>query len=485
MERPDRAVSYIGKPLPRDEDFRFLRGLGNYTDDIELPEAAYAAFVRSPHAYARITSIATNAAARRPGVLAVLTAREWAQASLGAVPCQFPIHSSDGAPMNQATRPVFADDTVRHVGDTVAAVITETRARSLDAAELVEVHYEPLPAVIDAARALDPDSPIVHEGIGTNLVQKVEHGDPAATEAAFAEAYHVTEIELRNTRAAGLPIEPRSYLGWYDSSRDRYTLWATAQNPHQQQRWLAKHVLHVPISKVRVIVPDVGGGFGIKGYFYPEEAVVLWGSRLVGRPVGWTETRAESFVVDTHARDMATKAKMAFGRAGRVLGLEETVFHDPSHYSYPHTLHLAVIVVDVETGAITLRAYYKVDDAGRIVNPLVVHGQVHGGLGQGIGQALLERIVYDPESGQPLTGSFMDYAMPRADDMPSFVTDFQETPNPNNVLGVKGCSESGVCGPTAAIGNAIVDALWDLGVRHLDIPYTPERVWRTIRAARN
>ena len=167
------------------------------------------------------------------------------------------------------------------------------------------------------------------------------------------------------------------------------------------------------------------------------------------------------------------------------LGLEETVFEDPTHYSNPVALHLAVVRVDIETGVVTLREYFTVDDCGRVINPLVVQGQVHGGLGQGIGQALLEQIVYDPETGQLLTGAFTDYAMPRADDLPSFKGEFIESFNANNPLGVKGGSESGVCGPTAAIGNAIVDATWDLGVRHLDIPYTPERVWRALQNSDN
>lgn len=780
---------YVGKPLLRDEDYRFLRGDGQYTADIEVPNAAWAAFVLSPHGHARLKSISSEVAASMPGVLTVLTADDWEKLGYGFPICQFVVDSSDGTPMNSASRPVFASGSVRHVGDTVAAVIAETREQALDAAECIEVDYEPLEAVTNPAHALDADAPIIHEDLGTNLVQRVEHGDKLATERAFAEAAHVTELELPNARIAGLPMEPRVAIGRYERSSARFTLWATLQNPHMYRQWIAGDVLGVSLHRLRVISPDVGGGFGVKAFFYPEPAVVLGASKLLGRPVRWTATRSEAFMVDSHARDIVTRAQMAFDAEGHILavrgeaftsygaylssaapvilaalfpkmvsglyrtkaahfvvhgvytnaapvdayrggtqapthinerlletgaaelgfdanelrrknylrkqdypymnplggsydsgdpreqheclmrladydalvqerarlkatgvrlgigvagfvettgmgpsrslagmgvggwesavvrvhpdgkvvmfvgthshgqsheitfrqvaadalglpienieftqgdtelgpgnfgtaaaraisivgaaivkasqriiskatilaahhlecaeadieyadgefsiagtdrgvsftevanlaytggdypeegfelGLEETVFEDPTHYSNPIGIHLAVVIVDDETGGVALRDYYTVDDCGRVVNPMVVHGQVHGGLGQGIGQALLEQIVYEPESGQLITGSFIDYAMPRADDLPSFHGELMESYNPNNPLGVKGGSESGVCGSTAAIGNAIVDALSDLGVRHLDMPYTPERVWRAIASA--
>ena len=778
---------YVGKPLLRDEDYRFLRGEGQYTADIELPNAAWVAFVRSPHAHARIVNIDSDTSSAMPGVLTVLTASEWQALGFGAPTCPFIVDSTDGTPMNLADRPVFASDVVRHVGDTVAAVVAETREQALDAAECIEVDYDPLPAVINPARALDADAPIVHEHLGTNLAQRVEHGDKSATDRAFAAAAHVTELELPNARVAGLPMEPRVAIGLYERSTTRYTLWASLQNPHMYRNWIATEVLGISLHRLRVISPDVGGGFGVKAFFYSEPAVVLAASRLVGRPVRWTSTRSEAFMVDSHARDLVTRAQMAFDSEGNILairgetftsygayvsnaapiilaalfpkmlsglyrtkaaylavngvytnatpvdayrggtqapahinerlveagaaelgldaialrvknylsssdypydnpiggsydsgdppvqhdrlmqlanydalrqerlelrgkgvrlgigmagfvettgmgpsrslagsgvggwesavvrvhpdgkvvlfvgthshgqsheitfrqvaadalglpiedieftqgdtelgpgnfgtaaaraisivgaaivrasqriidkgarlaahhlecahadieyadgeftiagtdrilpfvevvrlaytgedypeegfelGLEETVFEDPTHYSNPIGIHLAVVIVDEQTGRVTLRDYFTVDDCGRVVNPMVVHGQVHGGLGQGIGQALLDEIVYEPDSGQLVTGSFVDYAMPRADDLPSFQSELIESYNPNNPLGVKGGSESGVCGPTAAIGNAIVDALDDLGVRHIDMPYTPERVWRAIR----
>ena len=239
---------YIGKSLRRDEDFRFLRGRGNYTDDIELPDAAHAAFVRSPHAHARIERIDTARATAMAGVLRVLTAEDWRAAGLGVLPCLSPVPFSDGRPMNEALRPVFARGKVRHVGDTVAVVIAETRYQALDAAEAVEVDYTALPALIDAAKALDPDAPILHEEFGTNLVHQVEQGDAAAAEAAFRRAHHVTELEFRHGRVTGNPMEPRAYQGAYDPARAHYTLWASSQMPHLWRHWFAKHTLYVPIN---------------------------------------------------------------------------------------------------------------------------------------------------------------------------------------------------------------------------------------------
>ena len=785
---------YVGQSLRRDEDYRLLTGRGQYTDDIPLPDVVHAAFVRSPHAHARMLSIDTTEAARMPGVLLTLTGEEWDGYGLGRLlPCITPVPFDDGRPMNEVLRPILARDKVHHVGDTVAVVVAETPAQALDAAEAVWVEYEDLPVVTDVAEAADPTAAVIHEQFGTNVVFIVEHGDAERTEEAFARAHHVTKIEMRNARITGNPMEPRAYLGHYDPATGRYTLYGSMQCPHPIQRWIAEYALRVPINRIRVVAPDVGGGFGPKAFFYPEQPVVLWASRLVGRPVRWTATRQEGLMTDTHARDHATKAQMAFDREGRVLGmrvdtvagfgayqsnfnafipgrhypmpmvglyrtptlhvkvtgvytngtpidayrgstqsattvnerlfengaremgidpaemrlrnyiqkdeypyttpvgvvydsgnppgqhqimmeladyggvrseqkrlraegvrmgiglaamietsgmgpsrqlnaqaqakmgfwevarvhvhpdgmvtisagthshgqshditfrqvaadalgidiadidlqygdtdrdpgnfgtaaarsisvagmaiveastriiakgtklaahlmecaeadlayevghfqikgtdrrlsfaevaemanygadypeegfelgLEETVSYDPVDFNYPTALHLAVVLVDDETGRVTLRDFYCVDDAGRIVNPMVVHGQVHGGAAQGIGQAMMERVVYDPDSGQLLAGSFMDYTMPRADDLPSYKVAFQETLNPNNVLGVKGCSESGSCGPTPAIGNAIVDALWDLGVRHVDQPYLPERVWNAIQVAR-
>ena len=785
---------YIGQPLPRDEDYRFLTGRGRYAGDVAAPGLAHAAFVRSPHGHARIERIETVRARAMPGVLCVLTAREWREEGLGAVlPCVMPVPFSDGRPMNEAARPVFARDRVRHVGDQVAVVVAETGEQAEDAAEAVAVTYRELPALADVAGALDPQSPILHCEFGGNVVHEVSLGDPAAVRDAFARAAHVTELEIRDTRITGSAIEPRAYLGDYDPAGGRYTLHASSQVPHPLRQWLGEHVLGVPQHRLRVVAPDVGGGFGTKAYCYPEMPVVLHAARLVGRPVRFVATRSESYQSDTHARDYLTRARLAldadarmlaveldtlagfgayqstfnaliagqrFGNlatglyrtpaahvrvtgvytntvpvdayrgvaegqitagerlvekaarelgmdpaelrarnylapgdypyanplgtvcdsgdpaaqqaallraagyarlreeqqarrtggterlgigmcafvdhaglggpsrglgtdarfgtweAGRVtvhpdgravvsagthshgqgheitfrqiaadalgidiadvvfrqgdtdrdegnfgsvamrsvttggmavmqaaeriiakgkrlaahlleaaeedveyaasrfrvsgtdrgiafrevarmaytgndypasgfeLGLDETVFHDPIGDTFPTGMHLAVVRVDVETGVVALRDYYTVDDCGLVINPLLVDGQIHGGLGQGIGQALLERIVYDG-SGQLLSGSFLDYALPRADLLPRFRLAYRQTLSPNTPLGVKGVGECGSNGPPGAIGNALADALWELGVEHVDPPYTPLRVWEAIRAVRD
>jgi carbon-monoxide dehydrogenase large subunit len=783
---------YIGRALRRDEDLRFLTGRGRFTDDTALPRTAFAAFVRSPHAHARVERIELERARAIPGVSLVLTGSDWKGAGLGALPCLHPVPFQDGKPMNEALRPVFCDWKVRHVGEIVAAAVADTPHQALDAADAIEVDYTVLPAVTEAASAVALGAPVLHDAFGTNVVQWLEHGDKARAEEAFKGAYHVTELLIKNARVCANAIEPRSYLASYENADQRYTLWGSIQNPHMIRRVLSKYVLRIPEHRLRIIAPDVGGGFGPKAYSYPEMAFVLRASRLLERPVKWTSTRAEAFLSDTHARDFLTRARMAFDAEGRILaidcdmlaaagayqstfgvlipaqyvppmvtglyktpvahvkvtsaytnttptdayrgsiqtpttinerliengarelgidaaeirrrnyiqgpdypyraalgpvhesgnppgqhelmmklcryeelrreqqafrsarqrmgigmaailesagmgpsrelakagakygtseavsvrvhsdgnvsifvgthshgqshditfrqvaadslgidihsisihqgdtdqcpgvfgtaaarslsiagaaiveasgriiakagklaahrleaaeldveygggyfrvkgtdrrisfaeiaelahlgsdypeqdfelGLESTVYCDPASFNFPTALHLAVVIVDLETGKLKLRDYFCVDDCGRVINPMVVHGQVHGGLAQGIGQALSEEIVYDPKSGQLVTGSFMDYGMPRADDLPSFRLDFQETLNPNNPLGVKGCSESGTCGPVAAIGNALVDALWDLGVRHIDHPYTPERVWNAMRASR-
>ena len=782
---------YVGKPLPRDEDYRFLTGRGRYAGDVAPPGLAHVVFVRSPHGHARIAGIESAPARAMPGVLAVLTAKEWREQGLGmALPLVMEVPFSDGRPMNEAPRPVFAEGTARHVGDPVAAVVAESVEQALDAAEAVGVDYRELPALSDVADALAPGCPVLHDGFGGNLVHEVSLGDPAAVRDAFARAAHVSALEIRDTRITGCPMEPRTYTGEYDPASRRYTLHASAQVPHPLRRWLGEQVLGVPQHRLRVIVPDVGGGFGTKAYCYPEMPVVLHAARRIGRPVRFTATRSESYQSDTHARDYLTRARLAldaegrmlavefdtlagfgayqstfnalitgrrfgnlatglyrtpaahvrvtgvhtntlpvdacrgvaegqitagerlveqaarelgldpaeirarnylapedypyenplgtvcdsgnpaaqqalllraagygalreeqarFGKgaerlgigmcafvdhagmggpsrglgagagfgtweAGRVavhpdgravvsagthshgqghettfrqiaadalgidiadiefrqgdtdreegnfgsaamrsvatggmavlqagerviakgrrlaahlleaaaedleyaagrfsvagtdrgiafrevarmaytgndypesgfeLGLDESVFHDPVGDTFPTGMHLAVVRVDTETGVVALRDYYSVDDCGVVVNPLLVDGQIHGGLGQGIGQALLERIVYD-ESGQLLSGSFLDYALPRADLFPRFRLAGRQTPSPNTPLGVKGVGECGSNGPPGAIGNALADALWDLGVEHLDPPYTPHRVWQAIRAA--
>jgi aerobic carbon-monoxide dehydrogenase large subunit len=791
---PDPAPQpegYIGRPLRRREDARFVQGRGLYVDDVVLPALAWCAFVRSPHAHARIRSISTRAAASRPGVLLTLTAEDWAKAGHGELTVVHPMPFGDGRAMNAAPRPAFARDKVHHVGDIVAAVVAETRWAAEDAAEAVEVDYAPLPAVATPRAAVAPGAPLVHERFGSNLVFEIERGNRLATERAMAAAAKVVELKLNNNRLAASPIEPRSYLCDYDVARDRYTLYATTQQPHYLRRWLSVYTLHIPEHKIRVISPDVGGGFGVKGNFAVEVSTIVWAASLLRRPIKWTATRSETFLSDAQARDHDTIARMGFDGDGRIVameidtvaalggylsnfapsipgnsypqtvtglyktpnlhlrvrgvytntvpvdayrgsgrpeatwsnerliergarelgldvvemrrrnliaraefpyaapggriydcgdppalldrlltvadyaalrreqaslrakgtlmgiglaafvdkagtgpsgnlakrgglhggwesaivrvhsdgkvtmfagshshgqghditfcqiaadrlglpiddirllegdtdqipfgngtwgarsasvagtaihhaagkvldkarriaahvlecseddldyargvfkvrgsnrsmtfaevadaayhgamlpagcspGLEVTEFYDPPDTNDPQAMHLAVVEVDGETGAVALRAFYAADDCGVIINPMIVEGQVHGGLAQGIGQALGEHIVYD-DSGQLLTASFLDYAMPRASDLPAFHTAFIVTPAPSNPLGVKGASESATIGAPAAIGNAVIDALWHLGVRDIRLPITSETVWRALRDAR-
>jgi carbon-monoxide dehydrogenase large subunit len=781
----------VGQSLKRDEDRRFLLGEGQYTDDIHLPGTAYVVFIHSPHAHARIKRIVKDAARGMPGVLAVLSDEDWRAEKLGQIPTLHAVGYHDGRPMNLAGRPVFASGKACYVGDNVACVIGETLSQAMDAAEKVDVEYEPLQAVTDTAGALAVNAPLVHEEFATNEAQEWQVGDRGATTRAFDGAAHIVELDFAHPRITGNPLEPRTYLGQFDAARGIYTLFCAGQMPHWYRQWICRDVLYLPEHKVRIVAPDVGGGFGTKCYLYMEMAVVLWASRIVGRPIKWVPLRNETLATDSHARDHVTKTRMALDHDGRILaieadtvaalgayhnqfasgiacmfypttitglyrtpscfvrvrgvysntapvdayrgsgrpeaaycnerlienaarqigldplelrkanfirreeypwkaptgaiwdtgdplglheklceisryralrteqrelrqrgirmgigsaffvevagsgpsrrhaeiklwaagydsalvrvhtdgrvtifagshshgqghditfrqvaadalgipiedvaliegdtdrvpfgsgtwgarslstagmaiyeagqriirkakrlaahlleaaeadiayeggkftalgtdrfigfrdvaamayagydypegfelGLEETVFFDPVALNFPTAAHLAVVLVDESLGSVTLRDYFAVDDCGRLVNPMIVEGQVHGALTQGIGAALMEQVVYDRQSGQLLTGTFMDYAMPRASDLPSFVTAFQETLNPNNALGVKGGSEAGTIGPPAAIGNAIVDALWDLGVRHVAMPCTPEHVIDAIQNA--
>jgi carbon-monoxide dehydrogenase large subunit len=785
---------YIGKPLLRPEDKKFLTGRGKYVDDVQLPGMVFCAFLRSPHSHARILRLSTKAAKESPGVLRVIAAEDWKAAGMGELTVVHPMPFSDGRPMNTVTRPVFAKDKVNHVGDIIAAVIGTSREAALDGVELIDVSFEALPSVTDVSRALDNDAPLVHPQFASNIVFDVRRGDEDAALAAIASAYKVVELPLRSNRLGANPIEPRAYVCNFDASDDRYTLYATTQQPHYLRRWLAVYALFVPEHKLQVISPAVGGSFGIKGNFPVEVATVVWAARLVGRPVKWTATRSESFLSDTQARDHDTVAKMGFDKDGRILGmhvdtkaalggylsnfapsipgnsypqtitglyktphvflrvrgiftntvpvdayrgsgrpeatwvnerlvengarelgidvvelrkrnlisssdfpyktqmnrtydsghpqlllqklidladydglrrmqlqaradgrligiglacfldkagtgpsanlasrgglhggyetvvirvhsdgkvslfagthchgqghrityaaiaaqcmgidiehidvvegdtdripfgngtwggrstsvagtailkaaetimqkarhvawnvlgcteaqlvyrhgvftntendksisfaaiadlayhganlpkdasftpgLEATSFYDPPDSNDPQAMHLCVVEIDRDTGETKLLKYFTADDCGVLINPMIVEGQVHGGLAQGIGQALLEDMVYDNDSGQLSSGSFMDYAMPRADCMPPLKSTFIQTPATSNPLGTKGASESGTIGAPAAIGNAVVDALWHLGVRHIALPLTSEKVWRAMAHAR-
>jgi carbon-monoxide dehydrogenase large subunit len=779
------ASTYIGASIRRVEDRRFITGRGRYTDDIVLPGMLYAWIVRSPHAHARIRAIRTEKARQHPGVVAVFTGKDMLDNGVGSLPTGWQI----GPDMKEPPHYALAVDKVRYMGDGVAVVIAETKAAARDAAELVEVDYEELPAVVDAAEALKEGAPLLHEDAPGNLCYVWELGDREATDRALASAYHVTKLEFVNQRLVPNAIEPRAAIGHYDPGRDELTLYTSSQNPHLIRLLLSAFVLKLPEHKVRVISPDVGGGFGSKIFHYPEEVICAWSSRKLGRPVKWTAIRSESFVSDAHGRDHITTAEMGFDREGRIVGLrvrtlanlgaylstfapgiptwlygtllagqyktphiyvevkgvftnttpvdayrgagrpeatyvverlvelgahelgidpaelrrrnfiqpdefpyqtpvvlqydsgnyegalnkaleiagysqlreeqkrareqgrligiglscyieacglapskvagaigvraglyesaairvtptgkvqvftgthshgqghettfaqivahelgipledvevvhgdtaeipfgmgtygsrslatggsaiyralekvkakarkiaahklevaeedlefrngqfivkgtdraigfgdialtayvphnypedlepglEENAFYDPVNFTFPFGTHLSVVEVDPETGKVKLLRYIAVDDVGRLINPMIVEGQIHGGIAQGVGQALLEGVVYDRESGQLLTGSLLDYALPRADDLPSFEIGHQETPCPHNPLGAKGAGEAGTIAATACVVNAVVDALYHLGVRDIRMPLTPERVWRAMR----
>ena len=776
-------ASLIGQPLRRREDARFLTGAGQYTDDVVLPGQSYAVFVRSPYAHARIRSIDTSAAKAAPGVLAVFTGADLADAKVGGLPCGWLIHSQDGSPMKEPPHPVLAQGKVRHVGDQLALVVAETLLQAKDAAELVAVDYEELPPVVDLRTAAGAASS-VHDDVPGNVCYDWSHGDKAAVDAAFARAAKVTKLEFANNRLVPNAIEPRAANAQYTRHDDSYTLWVANQNPHVERLLMTAFVLSLPESKVRVIAPDVGGGFGSKIFLYPEETALVWASRRVGRPIKWTAERSESFLTDAHGRDHLTTAELAMNEQGDFLamrvkttanmgaylstfassvptilyatllagqyrtpaihaqvtavftntapvdayrgagrpeatyvverlvetaardlgmspvdlrrrnfitefpyatpvgltydtgnyaahldraleladvagfaarrdkskaagklrglgyscyieacglapsniagalgaraglfeagevrvhptgtvtvftgshshgqghettfaqvvaarlgipvenveivhgdtgripfgmgtygsrslavggtaivkavdkviakgrkiaahlleaadsdiefengefkvagtdrkipfgqvaltayvphnypldklepGLNENAFYDPTNFTYPAGSYVCEVEVDPETGRVRVDRFTAVDDFGNIVNPMIVQGQVHGGIAQGLGQAMLEGCRYDPDSGQLLTGSYMDYCMPRADDLPSYQVDHTVTPCTHNPLGVKGCGEAGAIGSPPAYINALTDAL---GVRDIAMPATPERVWRAV-----
>ena len=779
----------IGAAVLRKEDRRFLTGAGHYTDDLQRPGQTYAHIVRSPHAHARIKAIRTDAARGARGVLAVLTGAELAAEKIGNIPTGWLIHSKDGSPMVEPPHPALAFDRVRHVGDQVAIVVAETKDQAREAAALVEVDYEELPAVATVGKAIAPGAPLVWDQAKGNTCFDWHVGDRAATEAAFARAHQIVKLDLVNNRIIPNAIEPRAAIGEYERATGDYTLTTTSQNPHLTRLLLAAFSFGAPEHKLRVVAPDVGGGFGSKIHHYAEELLVLWAARKVGRPVKWTAQRSESFMSDAHGRDHLTHAELAVDRDGHFLGLhveevvnlgaylstlgtvtptylhgilyagpyktpaiyvevravftntvpvdavrgagrpeatyvlerladlaarelgidrveirrrnfidtfpyqtpvalqydsgnyfatldtaldrsrwgsfearraearkrgklrgiglstyveacgaapsalvgalgaraglyesasvrvhptgtvtvftgshshgqghettfaqivadqlgipvenveivhgdtakipfgmgtygsrslvvggsavakaaekivakgrkiaahlleageedvefkdgkfvvagtdrskslgdvafaayvphkypaslepglEENAFYDPKNFTFPAGCHVCEVEIDPDTGVVRIESFTIVDDVGTVINPMIVDGQIHGGVTHGIGQALLEQCLYDEESGQLLSGSYLSYTMPRASDVPSYEVSTEATPCTHNPLGAKGVGEVGSIGAPPAVIGAIVDALAHLGVRHVDMPATPERVWRAIRDA--
>ncbi|MBX9773810.1 MAG: xanthine dehydrogenase family protein molybdopterin-binding subunit [Xanthobacteraceae bacterium] len=765
----------IGQPVRRVEDQRFITGRGNYVDDIALPRQCYGVVVMSPHAHARIVRIDISKAAASPGVLVILTGKDAAADGIGLL--MVPMPEDVGGPKgHRARRPLLAVDKVRAVGDRVAFVVAETLEQAQDAAELVDVHYETLPSVTSVEDAVKPGAPAIWDECPGNVTFTLAFGNKDATDAAFAKARHTVSLRLESNRLSANSIEPRAAIGGYNAADDAYTLYATSQNPHGNRTQLATNVLKVPETKLRVISPDVGGGFGMKCGGYPEDGLVLWASRRVGRPVKWVSTRSEGMLGDTHGRDQVVRGELALDDNGKVLGLRvhsmhavgshnfgstmvtvfftvklapgvydipalhavgkgvytntgpvhpyrgagrpeatylierlldraarvagidpveirrrnfikptqmphktvtnttydsgdfarvmdeclkladwsgfskraaaskksgrlrgrgicyfleeastlnermmlrfdpsgmvtivagthshgqghatvyaqmvsewlgvpfgsirfvqgdtdavpigrgtyasrsmqvggnalkkaadaiiekakpmaahlmETAvgdvefrdgrfgivgtdrsmaltdvakaFYRPMHLppqfevgleaagsfsseppNYPNGCHIAEVEVDPESGAVAVVRYHAVDDVGRVINHLLCEGQVHGGVAQGVGQALMEAVLYDG-SGQLVTGSFQDYCMPRADDLPEIVSELAEIPSTTNPLGVKAAGEAGATGAPPAVIGAILDALRPLGVEHIDMPATPSRVWAAIQRAR-
>ncbi len=311
----------IGARLPRKEDRRFITGAGNYTDDIVVRNAAHAEFVRSPHAHARILRIDVSAALRAPGVIGVLTGAELADDKVGGLICGWMIHSKDGSPMRAAPYAPLARDVVRYVGNPVAIVVAETKNEARDAAELVEVEYEELASVVDPAAAQAPGAPQIHAEAPGNTIYQWALGDKGAVDRAFAGAAHRVEVDLINNRLVPNAIEPRAATAIYDRAEGRFTLYTTSQNPHVTRLVLSAFVGLAPEHKLRVVAPDVGGGFGSKIFIYPEETVCLWAARRLGVPVKWAADRRESFLADAHGRDHVTHAEMAFDASHKIVGL--------------------------------------------------------------------------------------------------------------------------------------------------------------------
>ena len=378
----------IGASPKRKEDLRFLSGRGNYTDDINRPNQTYAVMLRSPHAHAVIKGIDTAAAAAMPGVVAIFTG---ADLVVGSLPCGWLIHNKDGSPMNEPGHPPLAQGKARHVGDIVAVVIAETRPQARDAAEAIAVDYDVLPAATSMAAALAPGAPLLHEGAPGNVCYDWHIGDLAVNRAAFAQAKHVVEFELVNNRLIPNAMEPRAAIGDYDRTTDQHTLFTTSQNPHVIRLLMGAFVLQIPEHKLRVVAPDVGGGFGSKIFHYAEEAIVTWAAARVNRPIKWTADRTESFMSDAHGRDHVTKAKLALDDQGKFLGLHVSTTANMGAYlstfatSVPTYLH-ATLLAGVYT---TPTVYAEV----KAVFTNTVPVDAYRGAGRPEATFLLERLV--------------------------------------------------------------------------------------------
>ena len=316
------GIEGVGARVARKEDKRFITGGGRYVDDMVVPGMKHAVFVRSPHAHAQIKKIDVKKAQAMPGVIGVLTGKELKADGIGNLICGWMIHSKDGTPMKMGAWSPLAVDKVRYVGDAVVIVVADTKGQARDAAEAVEITYKELKAVVDATKALQTGAPQIHAEAENNLIFDWELGDGKATDAAIKSAAHVTRMKIVNNRLVPNAMEPRAALGHYDKAEDHYTCWTTSQNPHVARLVMSAFYNVAPENKLRVIAPDVGGGFGSKIYIYPEEIVCLWASKKTGVPVKWVADRTESFLSDAHGRDHVSTVEMAFDKDNRITGLK-------------------------------------------------------------------------------------------------------------------------------------------------------------------
>ena len=384
----DLKPGFIGKSIERKEDYRFLTGAGQYTDDVSLPGQTYAYFLRSPHAHAKIKSIDVAAAKKAPGVLDVFTGKD--VAAVGGLPCGWLITSTDGAPMKEPKHPIIAETKVQHVGDQVAMVVAETYAQAKAAANLIDVAYEVLPAVVDTGTAAK-NKTAVHDIAPDNVCYTWALGDKAAVDAAFAKAAHVTKLDIVNNRLIPNAMEPRAANAFYTRHDETYTLYVASQNPHVERLLMTAFVLGLPEHKVRVIAPDVGGGFGSKIYLYAEETALVWASKKINRPIKWTAERSESFVTDAHGRDHVTKAELALDKDGKFLALRAITTANMGAYlstfssCIPTILHATLLAGQYTTPAI----YCQVQAVFTNTTPV----DAYRGAGRPEATYILERLV--------------------------------------------------------------------------------------------
>lgn len=382
----------IGQPMRRHEDLRLLTGQGRYTDDIVLPRMVHAYVLRSPVAHANIRTVDVSAARRMPGVLLVLTGDDVRADGLGDVPCQTPLASRDGKPRHDTPRPVLAQGKVRHAGQPVALVVAETLAAARDAAEAIEVDYAQLPAISDLKDAMAPGAPQLFEHVPGNVVFDWDNdtNDAKATDAAFAEAARIVSLEVVNNRVVVNSMEPRNAIGDYDPSSSRSTLYTGTQGPHFVRNPLAENVLKIPKEQLRLITANVGGGFGMKAFVYPEQALVVWAARKVERPVKWQEDRSEGFISDNQGRDHVTRAEMALDRDGRFLGLRVSVLANLGAYLSPFGSFVPTRSTDLISGIYSTPALH-INVKGICTNTVPVCA--YRGAGRPEAAYLLERLV--------------------------------------------------------------------------------------------